>query len=195
MKVSLNWLKNYVNIPLTPDEVSALLTSLGLEVEGMEKTESIPGGLEGLVVGLVADCQKHPNADKLSLTKVDVGTDELLSVVCGAPNVAKGQKVIVATVGTTLYPIEGEPFVIKKSKIRGEDSEGMICAEDEIGIGHSHAGIMVLPADTTVGVPARDYFRLETDYVYEIGLTPNRSDATNHLGVARDVAAALRINY
>jgi phenylalanyl-tRNA synthetase beta chain len=195
MKVSLNWLKNYVEIPLTPDEVSALLTSLGLEVEGMEKTESIPGGLEGLVVGLVADCQKHPNADKLSLTKVDVGTGELLSVVCGAPNVAKGQKVIVATVGATLYPIEGEPFVIKKSKIRGEDSEGMICAEDEIGIGHSHAGIMVLPADTQVGLPARDYFRLETDYVYEIGLTPNRSDATNHLGVARDVAAALRINY
>ncbi len=195
MKVSLNWLKNYVDIPLTPDEVSALLTSLGLEVEGMEKTESIPGGLEGLVVGLVAECRKHPNADKLSLTKVDVGAGELLSVVCGAPNVAKGQKVIVATVGATLYPVEGEPFVIKKSKIRGEDSEGMICAEDEIGIGHSHAGIMVLPEDTPVGLPARDYFRLETDYVYEIGLTPNRSDATNHLGVARDVAAALRINY
>lgn len=195
MKVSLNWLKNYVDIPLNPDEVSALLTSLGLEVEGMEKTESIPGGLEGLVVGLVADCQKHPNADKLSLTKVDIGTGELLSVVCGAPNVAKGQKVIVATVGTTLHPFEGDSFVIKKSKIRGEDSEGMICAEDEIGIGHSHAGIMVLPEDTPVGLPAREYFRLETDYVYEIGLTPNRSDATNHLGVARDVAAALRINY
>ena len=195
MKVSLNWLKDYLDIPLDPDTLSELLTSIGLEVEGMETVESIPGGLAGVVTGEVKECVKHPNADKLSLTKVDVGAGELLQIVCGAPNVAARKKVLVATIGTELHPIEGEPFTIGKGKIRGEVSEGMICAEDELGLGHDHAGIMVLPADTKVGIPAKTYLGLKTDYVYEIGLTPNRSDATNHLGVARDLAAAMKINY
>lgn len=195
MKVSYNWLKSYIDISLSPQQLSELLTSLGLEVEGMEEVESIRGGLAGLVVGEVVTCAKHPNADKLSLTEVNIGTGDLLHIVCGAPNVAAGQRVIVATVGTTVYPTEGEPFAIKKSKIRGEDSEGMICAEDEIGLGASHAGVLVLPEGTPIGMAARGYFKLETDYIYEIGLTPNRSDATNHLGVARDLAAALRVNH
>lgn len=195
MNVSLNWLKQYIDIPLTADEVSALLTDIGLEVEGMELVESIPGGLAGVLVGEVVSCQRHPNADKLSLTQVNIGTGELLSIVCGAPNVAQGQKVMVATVGTTLNPYEGEPITLKKTKIRGETSEGMICAEDELGIGPDHSGILVLPADTPLGMPARDYFHLETDYIFEVNLTPNRSDATNHLGVARDLAAALHIHH
>lgn len=196
MKVSLNWLKQYLNLDgLSPEKVGEILTDIGLEVESIELTESIKGGLAGVVVGHVVEREKHPNADKLSVTKVDIGTGSLLNIVCGAPNVAAGQKVLVATVGTTLYPTEGDPITLKKGKIRGEDSEGMICAEDELGLGHDHAGIMVLPADTPVGQSAKDYFNLEEDHLIEIGLTPNRSDATNHLGVARDLAAALKINY
>lgn len=195
MKVSLNWLKTYIDIDLPPEEVSEILTSIGLEVEGMEEVESIPGGLKGVVVGLVKECGKHPNADKLSVTKVDVGSGTDLNIVCGAPNVAAGQKVLVATIGTMLHPQEGDPFKIKKGKIRGQVSEGMICAEDELGLGDDHDGIMVLPEDTTVGMAAADYFNIETDIVYDIGLTPNRSDATNHLGVAKDLAAYLKINH
>lgn len=169
-----------------------MLTNIGLEVESLEKVQTVPGGLEGLLVGEVKTCVQHPNADRLKVTTVDVGEDEDLHIVCGAPNVAAGQKVIVATVGTTLYPTTGEPFKIKKSKIRGEVSEGMICAEDEIGIGEAHDGIMVLPSDTPVGTSARAYFGINDDYLYEIGLTPNRADAASHLGVARDLAAYYR---
>ncbi len=195
MKLALNWLKEYTDINLPPKQVGEILTDIGLEVEGEEEIESIPGGLAGLVVGHVKECGKHPNADKLSLTKVDVGGDELLQIVCGAPNVAAGQKVVVATVGTMLYPLAGEPFKIKKGKIRGEVSMGMICAEDEIGLGSDHAGIIVLPETVEVGTLVKDYYELESDYVYEIGLTPNRSDGTNQIGSAKDLAAALKINY
>ncbi len=194
MKVSLNWLKSYLDIQLSPEDVGDLLTSIGLEVEGMEVVESIKGGLRGVVVGHVTVCGKHPNADKLSLTKVDVGQGEELQIVCGAPNVAQGQKVLVATVGTTLYDAEGRDFKIKKGKIRGEVSQGMICAEDELGLGDDHDGIIVLPEDAPIGQPASDYYQIENDVVYDIGLTPNRSDATAHIGVAKDLAAALRIN-
>lgn len=189
MKISLNWLRDYIDINETPDELSETLTALGLEVEGMESVVSHPGGLEGLVVGEVLTCGQHPDADRLSLTTVDVGGEEPLQIVCGAPNVAAGQKVVVATVGATLYPTEGDSFKIKKGKIRGQASHGMICAEDEIGLGQSHDGIMVLPADVVAGTSAADHFGVETDIVYEIGLTPNRSDATSHIGVARDLAA------
>lgn len=195
MKISLNWLKDYLDINLSAEKLGEVLTDIGLEVEGMEEVESIKGGLEGIVIGQVKTCGKHPNADRLSLTTVDIGREDLLQIICGAPNVAAGQKVMVAPAGTTIHPTEGEPFPIKKGKIRGETSEGMICAEDEIGLGHNHDGIMVLPEDAKVGTLARDYMQVEKDYVYEIGLTPNRSDATNHLGVAKDVAAALKINY
>lgn len=196
MKVSLSWLRQYIDTKdLSPSAIGDILTSTGLEVEGMEEVESVPGGLRGLVIGEVKECGQHPNADRLSLTKVDVGGEELLSIVCGAPNVAAGQKVVVATVGTELFPTEGDPFKIKKGKIRGEVSEGMICAEDEIGLGNDHDGIIVLPATAQVGQAASDYYGIESDYVYEIGLTPNRSDATNHLGVAYDLAAALRVNH
>lgn len=194
MKISYSWLKDYLDFEETPHELGAILTEIGLEVEGIEKLENIPGGLKGVVTGKVVECEQHPNADRLSKTKVDIGEPELLSVVCGAPNVAAGQKVLVAPVGTVLYP-EGldKPFKIKKSKIRGEVSEGMICAEDELGLGDSHDGIMVLDESQAIGVPASEIFDLKIDYVYEIGLTPNRSDATSHLGVARDLAAALTI--
>lgn len=197
MKISLNWLKEYLDINLSPEEVSEILTGIGLEVEGMEQVETIKGGLEGVVVGKVLECSRHPNADRLSLTKVDIGNGEgPLQIICGAPNVAAGQTVMVATAGTTLYPIGSEePLVLKKGKIRGEVSEGMICSEDELGIGEDHSGIVVLPDDVPIGTPAREYFRIETDFVYEIGLTPNRSDATNHIGVAKDVAAYLKINH
>ncbi len=197
MKVSLNWLKDYIDLDnLSAEKIGEILTDIGLEVEGMEEVESIPGGLHGVRVGKVVECGQHPNADKLSLTKVDLGNGEPVQIVCGAPNVAAGQKVMVATVGATLYPNDAEePLKIKKGQIRGEVSEGMICAEDELGLGDDHSGILVLPEEAEVGTTAREYFHMETDYVYEIGLTPNRSDATNHLGVAKDLAAALRINY
>ncbi len=196
MKVSLNWLKQYLYLQVSPEQLGEILTDIGLELESMEQVESIRGGLAGVVIGQVVACQQHPNADKLSLTKVDIGNGDLLSIVCGAPNVAAGQKVLVATVGTTLYPLgSDEPLTLKETKIRGELSQGMICAEDELGLGDSHAGIMVLPADVPIGTLAKDYFQVETDTIYEIGLTPNRSDATNHIGIAKDVAAALKINY
>ncbi len=191
MKVSLNWLREYLPIDLEPERLGAVLTGTGLEVEGMEKVESIPGGLAGVIVGHVLTCAKHPNADRLSVTTVDVGGQEPLSIVCGAPNVAAGQHVLVATVGATLHPLEGEPFKIKKGKIRGETSAGMICAEDELGLGGDHDGIIVLEKPYAPGTAAREVYDLQEDYVYEIGLTPNRSDATNHLGVAFDVAAAV----
>lgn len=190
MKISYNWLKTYLNIDLTAEKAGQLLTDCGLEVEGIEKTESIKGGLQGIVIGEVKSCIKHPDADKLSITIVDVGGEELLHIVCGAPNVAAGQKVAVATIGAVLY--DGDTsFTIKKSKIRGEVSEGMICAEDEMGLGNSHDGIMVLDASAEVGTAASTYFRIEDDYVMEIGLTPNRSDAISHIGVARDLAAVM----
>lgn len=195
MKISYNWLKQFIQTDKTPQEISLILTNIGLEVESLEKVQPVVGGLEGLVIGHVVECAQHPNADRLRVTKVDVGTGELLQIVCGAPNVATGQKVVVATVDTTVYPNEGEPFKINKSKIRGEVSEGMICAEDEIGLGASHAGIMVLPEDTAIGIEAKSYFKMEDDFMFEIGLTPNRADAASHLGVARDLAAYLRTSY
>lgn len=190
MKISYNWLKDYVNIDVNPEELSVLLTDIGLEVEGLEEYQSIKGGLEGIVIGEVITCKPHENADKLSITTVNIGSDELLPIVCGAPNVAAGQKVVVATVGTTLYDGD-ESFKIKKAKIRGEVSLGMICAEDELGMGISHDGIMVLDDDAVAGTNAADYFNIESDYIFEIGLTPNRSDAISHAGSARDVAAGL----
>ncbi len=193
MKISYNWLKDYLAVDLPPTEAAKLLTDIGLEVEGLDKAGGVEGNLEGLVVGHVKEAVQHPNADRLRLTTVDVGGEEDLNIVCGAPNVAAGQKVVVATVGTTLYPTEGKSFKIKKGKIRGEVSMGMICAEDEIGLGHSHDGIMVLPEETKVGTPLREVIELKEDFVFEIGLTPNRSDATNHIGVAKDLAAGLQI--
>jgi len=195
MKISYNWLKDFIQTDKTAEALSAILTDIGLEVESLEVVQSLPGGLEGLVIGEVKTCEPHPNADRLRITTVDVGGEALLPIVCGAPNVAAGQRVVVATVGTTVYPTTGEPFKISKSKIRGEVSEGMICAEDEIGLGGSHAGIMVLAEDAPVGTAAKDYFEVHDDFVFEIGLTPNRADAASHLGVARDVAAYLRGGY
>lgn len=191
MKISYNWLKQFINVKLPAEEVETLLTDLGLEVEGITKFESVKGGLEGIVVGEVISCEQHPNADRLKLTKVNIGSDELLSIVCGAPNVAKGQKVPVATVGTKLYDDKGEEWVIKKGKIRGEASHGMICAEDEIGLGKSHDGIMVLDENSQVGTPLKEIFDVEIDHVFEIGLTPNRADAMSHWGVARDLRAGM----
>ena len=190
MKISYNWLKQYLAVDLDAETAGQALTSAGLEVEDIIPFESVKGSLEGVVTAKVVSCQRHPNADKLSLTTVDTGTGELLSIVCGAPNVAAGQKVLVATVGTTIYKGD-ESFQIKKSKIRGELSEGMICAEDELGLGDSHEGILVLADDTPVGQPASSIFKVEKDEVFEIGLTPNRSDAASHIGVARDLAAIL----
>lgn len=190
MKISYNWLKEHVNIDLAPEEIAEILTDTGLEVEGFEKIETIPGGLAGVVVGEVVTCHKHPDADKLSVTTVNVGGERLLPIVCGAPNVQAGQKVLVATTGTTLHTADGKSFEIKKAKIRGEVSEGMICAEDELGLGESHEGIMVLPPQVAVGMPAQEYFDITDDYVFEIGLTPNRNDAMSHVGVARDLIAA-----
>lgn len=192
MKISYNWLKSYVNINKTPEEIADILTNTGLEVEKVERFESIKGSLQGFVVGLVTEKEQHPNADKLSVTKVDVGTGELLSIVCGAPNVAKGQKVVVATIGTEIYG-ENDSFTIKKSKLRGENSEGMLCSEVELGLGINHDGIMVLPENTAIGTKVKDLFEVEEDYIFEIGLTPNRSDATSHIGVARDIVAALNV--
>ena len=191
MNISLNWLKEYLKIDLSVEKVCEILTSIGLEVGGYEKFESIRGGLRGLVIGEVKTCEAHPDSDHLHLTTVDLGDGRLTPIVCGAPNVAAGQKVVVATIGTVLYDGDKE-FTIKKSKIRGQESEGMICAEDEIGIGHDHAGIIVLPSDARVGMPAAEYYHITTDYTIEIDITPNRVDGASHLGVARDLAAYLQ---
>ncbi|MFZ5972882.1 MAG: phenylalanine--tRNA ligase subunit beta [Bacteroidota bacterium] len=192
MKISYNWLKEYIDIPESAEEIGKVLTATGLEVESVEPEESVKGGLKGLVIGEVLTCAKHPNADKLSVTTVDVGGPAPLKIVCGAPNVAAGQKVVVAVPGTTIHPTKGEPFEIKPTKIRGEQSEGMICAEDEVGLGESHAGIMVLKTQVPNGTKAADFFNVQSDYVLEIGLTPNRADAASHIGVARDIKAALK---
>ena len=191
MNVSLNWLKDYLKIDQSTEEICKILTSIGLEVGGYEEFEAVKGGLKGLVIGKVLTCEAHPDSDHLHVTTVDLGTGEPEQIVCGAPNVAAGQKVVVATVGTTLYKGD-EEFVIKKSKIRGVASNGMICAEDEIGIGESHDGIMVLPEDTPVGMPAADYFKVYRDTIIEVDITPNRIDGASHLGVARDLAAYLQ---
>ena len=190
MNISYNWLKDYLNIELSPARIAATLTQLGLETGSVEEFESIKGGLKGLVVGEVITCQQHPNSDHLSVTTVNIGVQEELPIVCGAPNVAAGQKVIVATVGTVLYN-GNEQFTIQKSKIRGEVSMGMICAEDEIGIGHDHNGIMVLNPDAIPGTRASDYFNIQSDFVLEVDLTPNRIDSASHIGVARDLSAFL----
>ncbi|MCK4745901.1 MAG: phenylalanine--tRNA ligase subunit beta [Bacteroidales bacterium] len=191
MNISYNWLKEYIITDLPPEQVSDILTNIGLEVEGMESFQSVKGGLEGVVIGEVLTCKKHPNADKLTVTTVDVGQERPVQIVCGAPNVAAGQKVPVATVGVTLFP-NAEGFTIKKAKIRGELSQGMICAEDELGLGNSHDGIMVLDPSAITGTSAATYFNIETDTIFEIGLTPNRIDAASHLGVARELAAYLK---
>ena len=188
MKVSYSWIKDYLNVNLSAEDCAKVLTDTGLEVEGIQEVESVKGGLKGLVVGEVLTCEKHPNADRLQKTTVDVGA-ETLQIVCGAPNVAAGQKVVVATVGTTLYDDKGDSFKIKKGKIRGEASVGMICGADEIGMGAADGGIMVLDDTAKAGTKASDYFNLETDTVFEIGLTPNRSDAMGHIGVALDLKA------
>ncbi|MCS6823453.1 MAG: phenylalanine--tRNA ligase subunit beta [Cytophagaceae bacterium] len=194
MKISYNWLTRHIPLSESPHKIAEMLTACGLEVESIETAESVKGGLKGLVVGHVLTCEKHPGADKLKKTTVRIGTEVVLNIVCGAPNIAAGQYVIVATPGTTLYPLKGEPFTIQKTKIRGEISEGMICAEDEIGIGASHEGIIVLQKPYEPGTPASEVFNVETDYVFEIGLTPNRADAASHLGVARDLRALLDRN-
>ncbi|MBO6607462.1 phenylalanine--tRNA ligase subunit beta [Psychroserpens sp.] len=191
MKISYNWLKQFLNIDWPAEKTGELLTDLGLEIEGIEPFESVKGGLKGIVVGKVITCEQHPNADRLKVTTVDIGEDEHLKIVCGAPNVAAGQKVPVATIGTTLYTEEGEAWKIKKGKIRGEVSEGMICAEDELGLGTSHDGIMVLDENIKIGTPAAEIFNIENDHVFEIGLTPNRADAMSHWGTARDLKAGL----
>ena len=190
MKISYNWLKNYIDVEVNPENISEILTDSGLEIDGMEKIQTIKGGLEGLVVGEVLSKEKHPDADKLNCSTIDIGGEEPLNIVCGASNLDVGQKVVVATIGTTLYSGD-DSFKIKKSKIRGQLSEGMICAEDEIGLGQGHDGIMVLEPDTAVGTLAKDYFNIEDDYELEIGLTQNRADATGHIGVARDLVAVL----
>ncbi|MDR2979795.1 MAG: phenylalanine--tRNA ligase subunit beta [Bacteroidales bacterium] len=190
MKISLNWLREYIQFDLTPQEIAEYLTDCGLEVDGIEEFETVKGGLKGLVVGEVLTCEAHPDSDHLHITTVNIGGESPLHLVCGAANVAQGQKVIVATIGTVLYS-GNESFTIKKSKIRGELSEGMICAEDEIGIGTSHDGIMVLADDAVPGMKAADYFNLPVDYIFEIGLTPNRSDAMSHMGVAQELHAVL----
>lgn len=194
MKISYNWLKNYVNTSKNPQDLDVILTDTGLEIEGVEKVEGIKGGLQGVVVGEVVTCEKHPDADKLQVTTVNVGAEEPLQIVCGAPNCVAGIKVIVAKVGCTLHPTPEEDFKIKKSKIRGVESFGMLCAEDELGLGQSHDGILILPEETKVGLPAAAYFNLEDDYLLEIGLTPNRSDAMGHVGVARDIVAWLNVH-
>ena len=192
MKVSYNWLKNYIDFDLSVTELAKVLTDTGLEVEGVKRIDKIHGGLEGLVIGKVTDCVKHEDADRLKVTQVDIGT-EVLQIVCGADNVKSGLKVIVATVGSMLYPEPDKPFQIKKAKIRGKSSFGMICAEDEIGLGDSHEGIMVLDEKAEIGSKASTYFNMSCDYQLEIGLTPNRCDAMGHFGVARDIKAYL--NY
>jgi len=194
MKLSYKWLKNYLDIAFTPVEVAEMLTTIGLEVEGVEESEAVKGGLQGVVVGHIIECSKHPDADKLSLTMVDTGEEQPLQIVCGAPNVAAGQKVLVATIGTTIYPGEEEPFRIKKGKIRGVESFGMICSAAELNLSCDHSGIMVLNEEAIPGTPASKHLHLETSIIFEVGLTPNRSDATSHYGVARDLLAYLKVN-
>lgn len=194
MKLSHNWLRDYLIHDLSTEKIAYWLTEIGLEVEGVEELASIKGGLRGVVTGKVIACEKHPNADKLSLTKIDIGQSQLLNIVCGAPNVAVNQHVLVATVGTTLYDKEGMPWTIKEAKVRGEISQGMLCAEDELGLGNSHDGIMVLPDETPIGLPAAELFEVQTDEIFELGLTPNRADANSHVGTARDLWAALHIH-
>ena len=191
MKISYNWLKQFIKIDWTAEKTSELLTDLGLEVEGLDVFQSVKGGLQGIVVGQVLTCKQHSNADRLRVTTIDVGAEVPLNIVCGAPNVAIGQKVAVATIGTTLYTPEGEAWTIKKGKIRGEESHGMLCAEDELGLGKSHDGIMVLDDSLDVGSPLAKHFNIEDDLVFEIGLTPNRADAMSHYGTARDLMAGL----
>lgn len=192
MKVSYNWLKDYLICDCTPDEIADILTNIGLEIESVESFESIKGGLEGLLVGEVLSVEQHPNADKLKCTQVLTGGTETHAIICGAPNVSAGQKVIVAPVGTIIYPTSGDPFTINKARIRGIDSHGMICAEDEIGLGDEHDGIIVLPDDTKIGQPVADLFEVVTDTVFDLSITPNRGDAMSHIGVARDVHAYLQ---
>lgn len=191
MKISYNWLSEYLPEIPEPQKLSSILTSVGLEVESLQKFEEIKGGLEGLTIGEIVECIKHPDADKLKLTKVNTSNGEVLQIVCGAPNVETGQKVVVAPVGTTLYPLRGEPIIMKKAKIRGYESHGMICAEDEIGVGESHDGIIVLPHNVEVGSKASAYFSPYSDWIFELGITPNRMDAMSHVGVAKDVFAYL----
>jgi phenylalanyl-tRNA synthetase beta chain len=192
MNISYNWLKEYLQFDLSPRETADALTDIGLEAEGVEEIQSIKGGLEGLVIGEVLSCTAHPNSDHLHLTTVDIGNgDTPLNIVCGAPNVAAGQKVVVATIGTKLY-MDDKEFTIKRSKIRGEESRGMICSEIEIGIGTSRDGIIVLPDDAVVGTPAKEYYNVQSDHLLEIDITPNRVDAASHFGVARDLAAYLK---
>ncbi len=191
MTISYKWLSEYLPEQIEPQKLSQILTSIGLEVESLEQFESIKGGLQGIIVGKVIEVTQHPNADKLKLTNVNIGTDTPLNIVCGAANVAVGQTVLVATIGTTIYPTVGEPMTMKAAKIRGIESHGMICAEDELGIGSSHEGIMVLPNEIMAGTEAGDYFNTYSDWIYEIGLTPNRMDAMSHLGVAKDICAYL----
>lgn len=195
MTLSYQWLLDYLPAPVSIEELSQLLTSIGLEVERVSPYEEVPGGLKGLLIGEVVAAEKHPNADKLTLTKVNIGGGTVLSIVCGAPNVAMGQKVVVAPVGATIYPRQGAPLTMKNAKIRGEESQGMICAEDEIGWGDSHAGIVVLPPDAVVGASAADFFSPYEDTIIEIGLTPNRMDAMSHWGVARDVCAYINHHH
>ena len=192
MKISFNWLKQFVETDLPAPQVAEILTDLGLEVEGMDTQISIPGGLKGVVIGKVLTCVQHPNADRLKLTTVDIGKEEPVQIVCGAPNVAAGQTVPVATIGTILYDKEGQPWTINKGKIRGEESHGMICAEDELSLGESHDGIMILSDEHAAGKPLSSVIKVEEDTVFDIGLTPNRSDAMSHLGVARDLRAGLK---
>lgn len=192
MNISFNWLKEYIDTDITVDEASKILTDTGLEVEKVQKIETVKGGLQGLVIGEVLKKEKHPDADRLNVTEINIGAKETLQIVCGAPNIDVGQKVVVATNGTVLFPSEGDSFKIKKSKIRGVESNGMVCAEDEIGLGKGHDGIMVLDPSAQVGELAKTYFKVEDDYLIEIGLTPNRADAMGHIGVARDFLAALK---
>ncbi|MGC8803901.1 MAG: YtpR family tRNA-binding protein, partial [Bacteroidales bacterium] len=191
MKISYNWLKQYLPVEQSPEELEQILINLGLEVESLERWYSVSGGLTNFVIGRVLTCEKHPQADRLHVTTVDVGKPEPLRIVCGAPNVAAGQKVVVALPGAKVFTPKGE-FEIQKTKIRGEVSEGMICAEDEMGMGDGHEGILVLDDQAPVGMPASEYFQVADDWVFEIGLTPNRIDSASHFGVARDLAAYLK---
>lgn len=191
MKISYNWIKQFIKTEWNAEQTAELLTDLGLEVEGVSVYESVKGGLKGVVVGHVLECEQHPNADRLKVTKVAIGQDQVVQIVCGAPNVAVGQKVPVATIGTMLYDAQGNPWEIKKGKIRGEESHGMICAEDELGLGQGHEGIMILDESLVPGTPCAQVFQIENDEVFEIGLTPNRADAMSHHGVARDLKAGL----